>query len=509
MGRPSLRVVIPTIGRPSLSALLDSLEASAGPLPDAVVVVDDRPGPPHALDLGLRDAQWAALITVRRSGGRGPAAARNSGWLDNGHPCRQEWIAFLDDDVLVDHRWLSDLAEDLRASDAGVGGSQGEISVPLPTDRRPTDWERGTAGLAASSWITADMAYRTTALTAVGGFDERFPRAFREDADLALRVEDAGWSLARGTRRATHPVRPAPWNASLRQQRGNADDVLMAQLHGRHWRLRAHAPRGRRRTHLATAAAGAGALGALGARRYWAAAALGCAWAASTARFAWVRIAPGPRTRDEVAAMAATSVAIPFAASGHWLLGMWRHRDASAWSGRVPPPPPVAVFVDRDGTIVHDVPYNGDPDKVRPIHDALAALGRLRAAGIAVGVITNQSGIARGILSREQVQAVNDRVEQMLGPFDVWLVCPHGPDDGCSCRKPLPGMVLDGARKLGVRPEQCAVIGDIDADISAAAAAGAIGILVPNGATRPEEIANAGLLARTLDEAVDLLIGAA
>ncbi len=69
------------------------------------------------------------------------------------------------------------------------------------------------------------MAYRTDVLRRVGGFDERFPRAFREDADLALRVLDAGYGLVQGERRTQHPVRPAGWWASLHQQRGNADDV--------------------------------------------------------------------------------------------------------------------------------------------------------------------------------------------------------------------------------------------------------------------------------------------
>ena len=124
--------------------------------------------------------------------------------------------------------------------------------MPLPADRRPTDWERGTAGLETARWITADMAYRTDVLRRVGGFDEGFPRAFREDADLALRVLDAGYGLVPGERRTQHPVRPAGWWASLRQQRGNADDVLMDRVHGQGWRHRAEAPLGRRPLHLLT-----------------------------------------------------------------------------------------------------------------------------------------------------------------------------------------------------------------------------------------------------------------
>ncbi|MEO7262642.1 MAG: HAD family hydrolase, partial [Jatrophihabitantaceae bacterium] len=120
-------------------------------------------------------------------------------------------MAFLDDDVLVSPDWLAVLEKDLTASSAMVGGIQGRIEVPLPVDRRPRDWERGTAGLAAAAWITADMAYRRSALIECGGFDERFPRAFREDSDLALRMLERGWQLRRGSRQTVHPVRPAGW----------------------------------------------------------------------------------------------------------------------------------------------------------------------------------------------------------------------------------------------------------------------------------------------------------
>jgi HAD superfamily hydrolase (TIGR01662 family) len=167
---------------------------------------------------------------------------------------------------------------------------------------------------------------------------------------------------------------------------------------------------------------------------------------------------------------------------------------------------PAAVLFDRDGTLVHDVPYNGDPAQVRPVQAAPSALKRLRDAGIRVGVITNQSGIARGLLDHDQVRAVNARIDELLGPFDVWMVCPHDDTDGCSCRKPAPGMVLEAARHLGVRPERCAVIGDIGGDVAAAEAAGAFGVLVPTAQTREEEVRRARHRARDLDAAVDLLL---
>ncbi|MBC3986122.1 HAD-IIIA family hydrolase [Streptomyces sp. AC536] len=166
---------------------------------------------------------------------------------------------------------------------------------------------------------------------------------------------------------------------------------------------------------------------------------------------------------------------------------------------------PQAVLFDRDGTLVVDVPYNGDPERVRPLPTAGAAVEAVRALGIPVGVVSNQSGIARGLLTRERVSAVHRRVERLLGPFDVWAVCPHGPDDGCGCRKPAPGLVFAACERLGADPARCAVIGDIGADMAAARAAGARGVLVPTPVTLPAETAAADERASDLLAAVRLL----
>jgi glycosyltransferase involved in cell wall biosynthesis len=241
-------VVVPTLGRPCLGACLEALARARGPAPAEVVVVHDGP------DSEAGRLPTPARLTVRglTSGGRGPAAARNTGW----RTAATDWVVFLDDDVRVSADWAERLAEDLAAADARTAGVQGRIRVRLPQGRRPTDWERGTAGLEHAAWATADMAYRLAALREVGGFDERFRRAFREDADIALRMLDAGWALSRGERVTEHPVRPAgPW-ISVRSQRGNADDALMRALHGPDWWERARAPRGRLPRHAAVTLAG-------------------------------------------------------------------------------------------------------------------------------------------------------------------------------------------------------------------------------------------------------------
>jgi histidinol-phosphate phosphatase family protein len=165
-----------------------------------------------------------------------------------------------------------------------------------------------------------------------------------------------------------------------------------------------------------------------------------------------------------------------------------------------------AVLFDRDGTLIVDVPYNGDPDRVEAMPGARAALDRLRRAGLRLGVVTNQSGLARGRFTAEQLAAVNRRIEQLLGPFDTWQICPHDDTAGCHCRKPAPGLIEAAATELGVDAHRCAVVGDIGRDMTAALAAGAAGVLVPTPVTRPEEIASAPAVVRDLPGAAELIL---
>jgi D-glycero-D-manno-heptose 1,7-bisphosphate phosphatase len=144
---------------------------------------------------------------------------------------------------------------------------------------------------------------------------------------------------------------------------------------------------------------------------------------------------------------------------------------------------PCAVLFDRDETIVVDVPFNGDPNKVEPAPDARALLDRLRAAGLPLAVVSNQSGIGRGLLTVEAVDAVNRKIDQLLGPFAGFFICPHAPEDACECRKPKPKLILDAARALSVDPACCVVVGDRESDVEAARNAGAIPLKVdgPHG----------------------------
>jgi histidinol-phosphate phosphatase family protein len=167
---------------------------------------------------------------------------------------------------------------------------------------------------------------------------------------------------------------------------------------------------------------------------------------------------------------------------------------------------PAAVLFDRDGTLIDDVPYNGDPRLVRPVPGARDALDLLRAKGIRVGLVTNQSGVGRGLLTEEQVHRVHARMVELLGPFDDWQYCPHVAADGCACRKPAPGMVHAACAALGVDPSAAVVVGDIAADLEAAAAAGAMSIMVPNDRTRRAEVHAAPVVAGDVRAAAELVV---
>lgn len=484
-------VVIPTAGRDNLHTLLCALESAKGPDPAEVIVVDDRrSGVP--IDVGHLDMP----VRMLTSGGGGPAAARNVGW----RAAATEWIAFVDDDVSIAAEWPRRLVKDISDLTSDCAGSQARLEVPLP-DRPLTDNERDAAGLMTAWWITADMAYRRSVLAEVGGFDERFPRAYREDSDLALRIQRAGYRIVRGERVTGHPVRSEALLTSVRAQRGNAADALMRRTYGASWRELAGAGPGRLGAHVRATAAFAVAVAAGAAGRPRAALTASAVWAALTAGFAVKRILPGPRTPREVATMAVTSALVPPAACWHRLRGEVAARRAASTRART------AVLFDRDDTLIEDVPYLADPDGVRPLAGAAESLQRLREAGVPVGVVSNQSGLARGRFTERQLAAVNARVEALLGPFDTWQMCVHGPDDACDCRKPGAGLVRRAADVLGVAPSGCVVIGDTEADLRAADNAGARGVLVPSPRTRPVEVLRARRerrLARDLTEAISL-----
>lgn len=134
-----------------------------------------------------------------------------------------------------------------------------------------------------------------------------------------------------------------------------------------------------------------------------------------------------------------------------------------------------AVFLDRDGTLIVDAVYPKDPAKVQILPYAIEALLEVQQRFLLV-VISNQSGLGRGLITRDEAQAVHDRTMQLFWRSGVRFAdayyCPHAPDEGCPCRKPAPGLLLTAARALDIDLPRSVMIGDKSSDIEAARAAG-------------------------------------
>jgi D-glycero-D-manno-heptose 1,7-bisphosphate phosphatase len=151
-----------------------------------------------------------------------------------------------------------------------------------------------------------------------------------------------------------------------------------------------------------------------------------------------------------------------------------------------------AVFFDRDGTLNEEIGYVGDPSRIRLLPGAPEAVGAVNRAGFDAIVVTNQSGIARGLLTVDAVQSVNQRVLELLelhgSQVDAVYYCPHHPEGTveayralCDCRKPAPGMLRQAAKDRGLTLDASYVIGDKACDVGLAVAVGAKGILVKTG----------------------------
>jgi D,D-heptose 1,7-bisphosphate phosphatase len=141
-----------------------------------------------------------------------------------------------------------------------------------------------------------------------------------------------------------------------------------------------------------------------------------------------------------------------------------------------------AVFVDRDDTLIADVGYCKDPDRIQLLPGVVEGLQKLNGAGIAIIVVTNQSGVGRGFFTEDDLAAVHARLRSELEAVGVSLraiyYCPHLPEDDCSCRKPRPGLLLQAASEMDLNLKACFMIGDRELDLLAGRAAGTHTILV-------------------------------
>jgi histidinol-phosphate phosphatase family protein len=143
------------------------------------------------------------------------------------------------------------------------------------------------------------------------------------------------------------------------------------------------------------------------------------------------------------------------------------------------------VFLDRDGTLIVEKHYLNDPEAVTLEESVIEGLSRLQEDGHPLIVVSNQSGVGRGLFTEAAAHAVNARVDELLRQQGIvvlaWYLCPHAPEIPCACRKPLPGMPIAAAREWGLRLPGSYVIGDKRSDLELADAIDGTGILLTTG----------------------------
>lgn len=300
-----ISVVVPTYKRDSL--LLRCLRAlrdqSLHPQRYEIIVADDGASVDtrRLVESESASQNFPRMRYLATAGTRGPAAARNRGWRS----AAGEVIAFTDDDCIPDPGWLRC---GLAAISGGAAGVSGRIVVP--TTSRPHDYARTTARLANAEFATANCFYRRSALESVGGFDERFTRAWREDADLYFTLLERNEKLVFSSAPVVvHPVRQAKWGVCIGEQKKSMFNALLYKKHAALFRRRIQ-PSPPWRYYL-IAASFFGMLAGIAAGGH-AAPAAGACWLACTGDFCLRRLKDTSRSLPHVAEMAITSLAVPF-----------------------------------------------------------------------------------------------------------------------------------------------------------------------------------------------------
>ncbi len=244
----------------------------------------------------------------------GPAAARNCGWRE----ARGELIAFTDDDCVPDRMWLATAVKHF-ARHPDTSAAWGSLQMPLPD--RPTDYERDAAGLASAVFVTANCFVRQSALVEVGGFDERFRVAWREDSDLYFSLLESGNKVEHlAGALVVHPIRPAPWGISLKQQFKSRYDMLLYRKHPVLYRR--HVP-AFPSLYIAIVGFMIAAITLLVAGRSQLALLCAMASLAMTLTFTVRRLRGTSHRIEHVTEMLFTSLLIPWLSVYHRLIGLW------------------------------------------------------------------------------------------------------------------------------------------------------------------------------------------
>lgn len=304
--KPRISVVIPTYRRPELlTRCIEALAVQTLPVSDYdILVCDDAAEGSTArlvAELGWRFDLEHTLHYVAVRGRHGPAAARNLGW----RTARADVIAFTDDDTVPTSDWLE---AGLCALAPGVAAVGGRIRMPL--GHPPTDYERDARGLERAEFATANCFVRREALVAVGGFDERFRLAWREDSDLQFSLLAAGFAVTDAPNAVVvHPIRPAPFGVSVRQQRKVFYDALLYKKHRLLYRRRIN-PHWQWR-YLATSAALLALFAGIALHLAGVVVVAGVSWGTLTAAFLVRRLKGTVKSARHVAEMLLTTLIIP------------------------------------------------------------------------------------------------------------------------------------------------------------------------------------------------------
>jgi cellulose synthase/poly-beta-1,6-N-acetylglucosamine synthase-like glycosyltransferase len=300
-------VVVPTYKRSDLldRCLTALVKQDFDPRNYEIIIADDA----ASSETHCQVVQWANahrcrgidIRYVTPCRGKGPAAARNAGW----RAARGTIVAFTDDDCIPQQCWLRNGVSAFGPCDVALAGR-----VVVPPIERPTDYEKNASLLANADFVTASCFFRREILEQLGGFDPRFEAAWREDSDLIFRLVERGYRIGNASDAVVvHPVRPASWGVSLRQQRKSCYNALLYRKHPALYRERIQAspPWHYYRTVGALLAATVATL--TGRRRVAGGATL--LWVILSGRFCLARLRGTSHSPKHIAEMIVTSALIP------------------------------------------------------------------------------------------------------------------------------------------------------------------------------------------------------
>jgi glycosyltransferase involved in cell wall biosynthesis len=319
-------VVVPTYKRPQmLERCLAALVAQRFPAESfEIVVADDAPDEATrrtVRDWALRTNGAPEIRYVPVTDSQGPAGARNRGWEAADSPI----IAFTDDDTVPAPDWLVEGYQVIIASPRYLAAT-GRVVVPLPKDRRPTDYEKDLAQLGTAEFVTANCFVRRSALEAIGGFDERFTSAWREDSDLQFTLmKSLPGEIVRAPRAVVEqPTRAMTWMDNLRAHRKISFDALLFKKHPQLYRERIR--RAPPWNYYVILWAIAAMMVGLAADSQWLMATGFATWLVLTTAFTLKRLNGTSQSREHVLDVILGSIAIPPVAVFWRLMGALRFR---------------------------------------------------------------------------------------------------------------------------------------------------------------------------------------